>query len=88
MMIGKYMHKRRYGKSRVIDGVYKLDFDELMLRNTNADYGIYDITDKGVVIRLGNRLILLNEDEIVQMFAVTHLLLTEGVRYNGHDSEV
>ena len=81
-MIGRFIHKLRFGKSRVIEGVYKLNFDEFCDRDKEMSYGLNDITDKGVVVRLGNRCILLNEDEVYQMFIVTHMLLAEGVEYD------
>lgn len=82
-MIGKYIYKRKYGATRQIDDVYKLNFDELLRNNINSTYGIHDITDKGIVLRLGNRLVLMSEDEAFQSFVLLRVLLTEGVRLKG-----
>ena len=83
MIIKNIINRIRFGKSRIIQGLYKLNFDELNERNADSSYGIYDITDKGILVRMGSRYVLLSEDEVFQMFIVTHTLLSDGVEYNG-----
>lgn len=81
-MIGRLIHRLKYGRSKIIKGTYKLSFDELCEKNENRSYGINDITEKGIVVRMGKRRVLLTEDEVFQMFVVTHMLLAEGVEYD------